>query len=273
MILKIYRSFAKQLQSFENRFEMNEHIKTHIHFAGRKLYKNAKAVLGMITRHSVVVTGVSWLNEETIAKNLGICTRTVFRAVERLESLGIGKCISVEFEGYTLNYFVLCKFNMSADCTESVSSLSLDETNRKPTETRGEAISKMDEHLEISETKEKDIKTIRINVADETQSLDASFTPTSVPTAFVSVIQRFYNSAQYIYKLWQKALLAHSKTGLNSPIEQQIDKIIAAFKQSIFAFKTKRIKGDFIGYFYGTLSAIFCVEKRKEVNYVPSWAM
>lgn len=127
MILKIYRTIATQFKSFQSTKELNEHISAHIFASGRKLHKNARAVLNMISQHSIVVCGVSWLHIDTIAKSIGSCTKTVKRALERLEKLNIGHREMVVLDsGVTLSYFVLHPFDVSSVCSEVDDSLSSD---------------------------------------------------------------------------------------------------------------------------------------------------
>lgn len=99
--------------------------------------------------------------------------------------------------------------------------------------------------------------------------LDHTYTPSNVPDEVISVIKPYFNSAEKIFKLWGKALLAHKISKLEQPVEGLKELVIKAFKESLFALKQNRIKKDFTAYFFGTLRGLFSVERRKEVNH--SW--
>src|SRR5699024_6058671 len=157
MILKLYQSEAQRFRTFQNKKEMNEHIAAHIFAAGKKLHKNARATLKMIANYSCVVTGVSWLNNDTIAEAIGVNERTVRRAKERIRLLGIGREEVVEINGMKLTYFVLNPFDMSVFCPEIVHEVSNDESDISPTATRDESQLFDDEPKEPSKPKDKKI--------------------------------------------------------------------------------------------------------------------
>jgi hypothetical protein len=94
--------------------------------------------------------------------------------------------------------------------------------------------------------------------------LNHQYVPSVVPKAFTEAVRPFFNDANEIYRLWGKTRLAHQISGLNTPLEDLIDITVQAFNESIFAYKQKRIKKAFTGYFFGTLRSMFAVEKRRE---------
>ncbi|WP_257130227.1 hypothetical protein [Bacillus pseudomycoides] len=56
-------------------------------------------------------------------------------------------------------------------------------------------------------------------------------------------------------------MLAHKK---HAPSLLELTEVaVSSFKQSVFAEKMNRIKKDFRGYFYGTLTRMFAVEQRR----------
>jgi DNA-binding transcriptional regulator YhcF (GntR family) len=152
MVLKIYRAVAQRFKVFANRQEMNEHVQTHVFASGKQLHRNARAILNMISQHSVRYGGVSWLSEATIAKTLGIHIDTVKRAIKRLQTLKIGRIEVVEVSGITLTYFVLNRFEIAEDLLLVEDETSLDTSSVEPTidDTK---------HLEARENKEEDIYT------------------------------------------------------------------------------------------------------------------
>ncbi|MGM0879131.1 MAG: transcriptional regulator, partial [Bacillota bacterium] len=99
--------------------------------------------------------------------------------------------------------------------------------------------------------------------------LNYQYVPSIVPTAFTEAARPFFNDANEIYRLWGKTRLAHKISGLNTPLEDLVDITIQSFNESIFAYKQKRVKKAFTGYFFGTLRSMFAVEKRREVFMQP----
>lgn len=268
MILKLYRSVATRFKVFTNKEEMNDHIRAHIFAAGRKLHKNARAVLYLIARHSCVVSGVSWLNEETIAELLSVCTRTVKRAIDRIISLNIGRNEIVEVNGAVLRYFILHKFEVSTDCLEVVNDLSSGQSSTSLTETGGASYSEVTETVQTVETGENDPLSKNVRVSE----LDSSYTPSSVPTQFTQEVSPFFNSASEIYALWQKVRIAYNKSALEAPISSITNTAIKAFKETMFAVKYKKCRSGFGAYFYGTVLSMLVIDRRKEVDLIPYWA-
>ncbi|RXT14892.1 helix-turn-helix domain-containing protein [Ammoniphilus sp. CFH 90114] len=253
MILKIYRSVAQRYKAFDSKKEMDEHVRAHVFASGRKLHRNARAVLDTIARHSVAVYGVSWLNEETIAEVVKVSERTVKRAIDRLESLGVGRREVVEFQGMTLRYFVINKYDLdlTEECREDDSKVSKVEIEETPVVPTLETDSDDDEPQRNSKTQEtqdqkisKDVK----NVSDDT--LDASYTPSNVPEQFVSVVKTFFNDAKKIYRIWG---VVNSATKKLDVIQAPIETVIQAFKESVFAFKAGRVRKTLECFLYGTL--------------------
>ncbi|MGN2275073.1 hypothetical protein [Priestia megaterium] len=67
--------------------------------------------------------------------------------------------------------------------------------------------------------------------------------------------------------------LAYRISGLNQPLERLDSVAIQAFKETVFAYKKKRIKNTFTAYFYGTLRSLFAVERRREVQQTSNSAL
>lgn len=209
-ISALYKAVAQRYKSFANKLEMNDSLAAHIFATGRKLHKNARAVLDMHAKHSCIVTGVSWLNPATVATTLGIHERTVQRAYERLESFGIIYRETVELGGMTPSFLVIRPFGLSSDCLEFVHDLSQEEGATEPVVPTDEAAFSPDEPVEPVETKNI-IDNSNIRKGDETDlsaHLDESFTPGNVPEVFIKAVAPFYRSAKAIYELWGKVRLA-----------------------------------------------------------------
>jgi len=97
----------------------------------------------------------------------------------------------------------------------------------------------------------------------DVKNLDASYVPDTVHERFVKAAQPFFKAAD-IYRLWNRVLIAYNKMDSNRLIEDLIDIVIKAFKQSVFMKKMRKIHKSFEGYFYSVAYGMFVVEKRKE---------
>ncbi|MEW9669210.1 hypothetical protein [Ammoniphilus sp. 3BR4] len=261
MILRLYRSIAKNLQTFHSTKEMDEHLQLHVYKSGKRLHKNAKAVLGLLSRYSVAVSGVSWIKPINISLELNICLRTVLRALERIESLGIGHREEVEYNGMIFHYFILHKFDLLRVSEDVVNEVSKSQSEPSLDTASVECQIEDMKHLESTETNDQ----VPSKDVSKPDVLDSSFVPSNVPEEFISACKPFFNNANTIYSLWGKVLLAHRTNRLSTPVQSYIDTVIRSFRQSIFLLKSGKLRKDLGAYFYGTLERVFAVEKRREV--------
>ncbi|MCF8890923.1 transcriptional regulator [Priestia megaterium] len=103
--------------------------------------------------------------------------------------------------------------------------------------------------------------------------LSSDYVPSFIPKAFKDAVRPFFPYADDIYELWGKVRLAYRISGLNQPLEHLEFVAIQAFKETVFAYKKKRIKNTFRAYFYGTLRGLFAVERRREVQQTSNSAL
>ncbi|GAB1768917.1 transcriptional regulator [Priestia megaterium] len=96
--------------------------------------------------------------------------------------------------------------------------------------------------------------------------LSSDYLPSFIPTTFKSTVSPFFPYADDIYELWGKVRVAYKMSGLDKPLEDLVHIAVQAFKETVFAYKKKRIKNTFTAYFYGTLRGLFSVERRREVQ-------
>lgn len=78
----------KKLQSFNDIQSLNDAINEHKRALSSPKLKNARAIFQLIAEHSCVYIGVSFLTQNSIAKKLGISSKTVQRAVDKLVEIG-----------------------------------------------------------------------------------------------------------------------------------------------------------------------------------------
>jgi DNA-binding Lrp family transcriptional regulator len=216
VVIKLYRAVAERLRSFANKTEMNAHVRAHVTLAGRKLNRNAKAVLDVLAKHSCVISGVSWLNTDTIAKKIGVCERTVRNIMKRLEALRIGQRKTVEVNGTELRFFVLNRFELEI-YPEFSSDVSTQESEENP------VISTVQAHFISNETKEtkeihKKIDNDKKNLSIEEQFIHIANEEGLQEKDRTEVLSRLYefkNSigsvAAYIRKTIQNAIAGKQK--------------------------------------------------------------
>ena len=81
----------KSLQTFETREALNEAVRQHKRKNRYDLSDTHKEILFIMARYAVKYTGVCFLSYNKIAEKAGCKHRTVQRACQRMESLGIIK--------------------------------------------------------------------------------------------------------------------------------------------------------------------------------------
>ncbi|MBP1913263.1 putative transcriptional regulator [Lederbergia galactosidilyticus] len=87
----------RSLSTFESVEELNEAIK--IHRTNNQLSATERAVLELISRYACKYVGVCYLSKNNIAEAVGRVRRTVIRACNRLEALGIIKQYETKRDG------------------------------------------------------------------------------------------------------------------------------------------------------------------------------
>jgi len=240
-----YRDYAKY-QSHESVSQLNESIRAHLFEHKAQLTKSAVAIFKLIGRFSCVFPGVSWLKCATIAKHVGKSDKTVRMALKSLEEHGlIQRIVTQRKQGGRGHYiFIIPRKELQAEITG-----------------RQNAI-KPHENAENGSNISKETSINRDNT--DVKALDHTFTPSHIPADFTRAAKPFFG-AYRIYRLWGTVKAAHRNSGLVAPLERVIDVVTQALRESVFALKAHRIRGDFGGYFYGTLAAMFAVERRREV--------
>ncbi|PFP08563.1 helix-turn-helix domain-containing protein [Priestia megaterium] len=254
----------KQLQSFKDVATMNEAIRGFLYTYKHGLAPSAITVLKVISRYACKIVGVAFLKVDTIAKLTESSKRTVQRALKTLESYGVieRKATMREKGGSGHNVYVIRAVDgcVTPDVTAEMSSReeakSIDVPSAEQPELSSETV--------IAKTSPSKRINKQINVKDV--QLDETFTPSTVPQEFVEATAPFYRSADVIYRLWNRVLIAYKRSTVSRPIEESevLSDVIKAFKESIFAQKASKIRNTFEGYFYRVVEAKLAVWKRRE---------
>ncbi|WP_031407353.1 helix-turn-helix domain-containing protein [Geobacillus vulcani] len=274
----------RELQSFDCVQAMNRTIRQFLYTHGHELSESAVEVLKTLSRHACDIVGVAFPKVETLAKLVGKSVRTVQRALATLEQYGIIKRIPTirtngkHRGGNGHNVYVIQPIEnvkeLPADTVDtprvtpqmsprqeaSDADVPSAQAAQKPAETMlGETM--------YSRLKDKNKDDMTLEPSEPTlEQLDESFTPDIVPEEFVNTVAPFFRSADAIFELYRRVLIAHRRSKLDKPVEDVIGTVIKAFKQTVFAQKRGRIRSTFNGYFYRILEAMLAVERRREVG-------
>lgn len=246
----------RQYESFKYVSEMDKAVEKAL--TEYDLKNSERTVLFKLAQYSCKFVGVSYLKNDTLAQAVRFSKRTIQRALKCLSELGVITRIEQK-RAKTGGYGAFITVINPIECHLVLSPCQVD---KKPCENYSE------EQTEKMETiySKTDLKELKERKEEE---LDLTYIENShIPQGFIQTVQPFINSAKEVYSLWGKVLLASKKY---SPDVLEVERIaIQAFKQSVFAKKMKRIKKDFKGYFWGTVSTMLSVEQRR-VNKTDMW--
>ncbi|WNS73660.1 helix-turn-helix domain-containing protein [Bacillus sp. DTU_2020_1000418_1_SI_GHA_SEK_038] len=257
---KLNYETIQRYQSFADLEEMDKAVRGFLYVHKSSFSQGVLKVLQFIWRHSVKVVGVSFAKYHTIAEAVQLSRRTVIRAVQKLEILGfLKKIATARMNGKQgMNLLVIQPFptveeqknNMSPqDVTPSVTPI---KTEKK--------------HHSLCENKHNEKNVKKPDKMNTNKQLDISYLPESVHPKFSETASPFFYAID-IYKLWQRALIAYRKSKLEKPLEEVIEIIVCAFKQTVFMQKAGEIHTTFEGYFYSVVYAKLVVTKRQEYRH------
>lgn len=237
----------KNLSSFESVQKLNEAVRQHIQHHKQELNKNAVRILQHLKQYSCKYEGVSFQSKNNIATELKLSKRTIIRNCNLLERLGIIKQYAMKRKSdmlQTSNAIVIQPFNnkYSEIVTQESLELSLQKNN-------------------IFLKQNNNIKTTSLNAIDHT------YLPSFIDSSFIETTRHFF-SAEKIYKLWLRVLIAYKKSNISRPLLEVIGAVNKAFKQTVFIYKQNKIKTSFEGYFYRLVENYLAVEKRRESKHL-----
>lgn len=227
----------RNLSTFNDIDELNKTVRQYkeIH----KLNKNTVRVLDLLHRYSAKYKGVSFRTKNNIANELKISRRTVIRACQTLESLGIIK----QYE---------MKRNSDMQQTSNAIVIQPIVTQEEPT-IRENCHSKKTTSRPLKQKINNNVRgdgNLVQGVKEMDTPLDYTFASSNIPKQFINVISPFYNSADSVTKLWSRLTLATRKSGVSGLLLPNIDVFLKVFKESIYRKKQNRIRGSFTGYLY-----------------------
>ncbi|MGG5766579.1 helix-turn-helix domain-containing protein [Bacillus wiedmannii] len=266
----------KELQSFKSVEDMNQTIRHFLYKHTHELSESAVNVLKYLARYSCKIPGVSFLKVATVAAALEISDRTVRRVLKVLEGYDIivrlktirtdgklrggnGHNVYVLQKKYCVTPYVLPEMSQGQEAiTPTVSKVSEPKMEEEAESFESHALKEFKNELNVKETSARESKEI------ELEDLDETFTPENVPNQFRDAVAPYFRSASKIYKLYHRVLIAYKRSKVDKPIEYVIDRAIQAFKETVFAQKSNKIKSTFEGYFYRVIESKLAVERRRE---------
>ncbi|RWZ60581.1 helix-turn-helix domain-containing protein [Halobacillus fulvus] len=259
--------WLKQMQKFSTVKEMDENVRAFLKEHKPKLSEGNMEVLTFIWRHSVKYPGVSFAKIDTIVKETGLSRRTVNRTITRLEKMGLLERVETTKPNGKRGCNVLLLlpqegFFLPEDDTASDTVHDTAAINDPP---RADKASP--EEIE-PETKDKQ-RIISKECKPVHNPMDVSFLPSFIPSSFITTAQSFL-SVHQIEKAWQTAKLAYRKRKPSGELSDYIDLIVTTFKQSVYAYRTGKVKKEFLGYFYGGMLQVFSNRIHQEVLMDPS---
>jgi DNA-binding Lrp family transcriptional regulator len=256
-------NFIRQHQSFKNVEEMDQNVRAFLYYHKKELSKATVDVLKTLWRYSCKVPGVSYLKYNSIAEIAQISRRTVIRAINKLEEMGIiQRVTSYRPNGKRgINLIIIQPFELNLpvnnDEKQFENNMSPQDDTHSPEKCHCNKNKEINnKHSVMNKNNDSNVKVTTI------EELDGSFTPQSVNKEFVKAASPFFG-AYKIYDLYKRVLMAYRKSQITRPLDDVIDRVLEAFKTTVFAFKLGKIR-TFEGYFYRLLEVFFAVEKRRE---------
>ncbi len=254
---KLNYDTIQKYQSFETIEDMDKSVRGFLYKHKAELSEGTLAVLHLVWKHSVKVVGVSFAKYDYIAEQVSLSKRTVIRAVKLLEEIGIIKKVpTARMNGKQgVNLLVIQAF-------ESIDSI---KTNMSPQAVTASVTPNKTENKHSSLCENKNNKRNNVKNASEPslQDLDASYLPESIPEEFKRAAKPFFNAVD-IYNLWNRVMIVYNKFDHGRTIDDFMDCIISAFKQTVFAMKMRKIHTTFEGYFYRVVQENLTVKLRRE---------
>ncbi|MBD1381303.1 helix-turn-helix domain-containing protein [Metabacillus arenae] len=253
---KLNYETIQRYQSFQTKEEMDQSVRGFLYKHKAELSDGTLSVLSHIWKYSVKVVGVSFAKYDYIAEHVKLSRRTVIRAVKKLEESRIIKKIpTARLNGKQgVNLLVIQAY-------EPIDSMKIDMSSHTvtPTVTPNKTKNKQSSLCEKELKPNNEMTTLESSF----HNLDPSYLPDSISPEFVQAAKPFFPAIE-IYKLWNRVLIAYNKINLLKCLDDVIECIVQAFKQTVFAKKMGKIHTSFEGYFYTVVYAKLIVEKRRE---------
>ncbi|KUF21977.1 Lrp/AsnC family transcriptional regulator [Bacillus sp. G1(2015b)] len=241
----------REYETFNSVFEMDSFISEALSYF--ELTEIERRLLRLLAGYSVKFIGVSFLKVASMADALEVSSKTIQRALKRLKEFGIIKRVRTlrpKRGGFGASLNIICPVALSYRSTSEEEAPEQELQEVKQASKRKETF--------FLKAFPKDLKELRLQTKAE---LDYTYLSEFVPEDFTQAVKPFLR-AEEAFSLWGKAQAVARKYA--PEVEELTEPAIRAFKSSVFAQKTSRIKGgNFGAYFWGALTGIFSREQRK----------
>lgn len=257
-------------QNFSSAVEMSQAVESHV--ASNDLNETELRVLRVLEFRSKAFPGACWIKVDTICGVVKKSDATVRRALRKLTELNIIEKIGTIREksgGKGANVYVIRATESTCDRSNDQSIMTSrhdDFDDEMTTNKTGFATPKEDPCKDA----QNKLHSNNVQESGKEDKLDKSFTPGIVPNEFRELVGRYYNDAERIYHLYQRCIVASNAAGLPFVNEKLA---IQAFKETIFQYKRRKVRGSFDGYFYGVYFNMAVAEVRRQMmgDEIPGW--
>ncbi|MCK2020770.1 transcriptional regulator [Peribacillus frigoritolerans] len=242
----------RKYESFKSVSEMDKYVSKVLEVL--ELTELDRSLLRLLAGHSCKFVGVSFLKVQTMAQKLGVSYKTAQRSLKRLKELEVIKrvrTLRVVSGGFGASITIISPY-----------ALTQRKQAEKPTPEPSQEPSNQKETF-LFKAFLKDLKNLRQPEPTIDNKIDYTYLTEWVPEEFIQVVKPFVN-AEEAFSLWGKVHMSSKKYAPS--VQDILEPAIRAFKASVLAYKSKRIKKSFGAYFWGTLSGVFSVEQRKSIG-------
>ena len=214
--------------TFKDVATMDEAIEKHINFHYYELNVTARQVLHVMAGYACKYVGALHVKAATIAERIGKSEKTVRRAWNLLQSLGILRKIQTKRQssgGYGANIFQILPFDYSLvqsymSSRQDASEISQDSAGSESESE--ETFYPLKQHLK--------------ELQEETAQLDDTFLAGKMPEELFQAFRPFYN-AKGVYDIYGVLLRAKALVNKDILLEDWAPEYIQAFKAAIFNYK------------------------------------
>lgn len=238
--------YLKEYTTFNSVEEMDQHVEKHIQEHYYNLTKSERAIVFKIAAHCLAYPGACHLKVQTIADSLGISTKTVYRAIKKLESLGIIKKVNYTRGkgGQGANIYIILPHNVPAEMSERGNAENTNKGNISEQNFENQPLNSFNQNNNLIDT----YATQSVSEKVDNLLVTKEQTPYERLKRFVSY---FVNDSKLASKCYG-IFIAQTAKQINKP---DIDIAIEALKHTFKAVKRKKVH-SITGYFNNTLKNI-----------------
>jgi hypothetical protein len=251
----------KDYSQFESLRDFNNQIEQWMVEYKHLFTPSELIALKRLIRYSAKVYGVSNAKINTILDSIedksngyGISRSTFKRMLSKAKKIGLLEVKETARQNLSQssNIYIFHRFN-----------------SIEPPQTEGERSEIPSEQEEVFKqlNRPKTINIFKTNKQKHTSEIDHTYLPSFVDESFIETTKPFF-SAYEVYQLWLRVLIAYKKSGIKRPLQEVIETVNKAFKQTVFMYKLGKIQTSFEGYFYRLVENYLAIEKRREAKHL-----